>query len=84
MGALLMCAGRPLSASAVAVRAAYTIECVTKIMLGVRACAPDAQQLELQDLARLGVDRRKWLIHQRHIRLDRQCASEPAALLHAA
>ena len=51
---------------------------------GGRPPLPDAQQLELQDLARLGVDRREWLVHQQDARLDRERAREAAALLHAA
>src|ERR1700689_2889225 len=45
---------------------------------------PDAQQLELQDLARLGVDRGEGLVHQEHARLDGQRARQAATLLHAA
>ena len=45
---------------------------------------PDAQQFELQNLACLRVDRCKRLIHQQDIRLDGECASKTAPLLHAA
>src|SRR5262249_43562750 len=49
-----------------------------------RPALPDAQQLELQDLARLRVDRRERLVHQQYLRLDRERARQPGALLHAA
>src|SRR5450631_1651948 len=51
---------------------------------GGRPFIPDAQQLELQNLARLRVDRRERLIHQQHIRFDGERTRQPAALLHAA
>ena len=62
---------------------ASSIEWVTKT-IAVGRSLPDAQQLELQDLARLRIDRRERLVHQQHVRLDGERARQPAALLHAA
>src|SRR6185437_1646529 len=49
-----------------------------------RPLLPDAQKLELKNLARLRVDGRERLVHQQHVRLDGECAGKTAALLHAA
>ena len=49
-----------------------------------RPALPDPQQLELEDLPRLRVDRGERLVHQQHLRLDRERAGEAGALLHAA
>src|SRR5262249_52488545 len=49
-----------------------------------RPLLPDTQQFELQDLARLRIDGRKRFVHQQDVGFDRECASETAALLHAA
>ena len=76
--------GRPLSTTTRSpISTASSIEWVTNTIV-VGPLLPDAQQLELQDLARLRVDRGERLVHQQHVRLDRERACEPAALLHAA
>src|SRR6185312_11967060 len=45
---------------------------------------PDGQQLVLQEIARLHVERPEGLVHQQHLGLDRQRAGDAHALLHAA
>src|SRR3954454_10885649 len=42
------------------------------------------QQLLLQDLAGLGIERREWLVHEQDGRVHRKRPYEPDALLHAA
>ena len=49
-----------------------------------RPALPDPQQLELEDLPRLRVDRRERLVHQQDLRLRREGPGEPRPLLHAA
>src|ERR671933_429917 len=44
----------------------------------------DAHQLLLQQLARLGVQRAEWLVHQQDLGIERQRAGQAGALLHAA
>src|SRR5581483_2676440 len=45
--------------------------------------APDTEQLQLHDLASLRVERRKRLVHDQNLGVDRQGPGEIAALLHA-
>ena len=76
--------GRPLSTiTRWPSSTASSIEWVTKT-IAVGRSFPDPQQLELQDLARLRIDRGERLVHQQHARLDRERPCEAAALLHAA
>src|SRR5262245_51066846 len=42
------------------------------------------KQFFLKHFSRLGVHRRKRLVHQKDLRIDRQCARQADALLHAA
>jgi len=54
-----------------------------KMMVFARG-APDAQQLALQRLAGLRVERCEWLVHQQHFRIVGQAAGDRDTLLHAA
>ena len=45
---------------------------------------PDAQKLQLHEVARLSVEGGEGLVHQQDARIDRQGAGEIDALLHAA
>src|SRR5438270_3736956 len=45
---------------------------------------PDTPELQLHELARLGVQRRERLVHEQNLGLERQRPCQPDALLHAA
>ena len=51
---------------------------------GLFGAVMDVQQLALQGLARLRIERAERLVHQQHFRIDCQCARYADALLHAA
>ncbi len=50
----------------------------------LRSSDHSAEQVVLEDPARLLVDGGEGLVHQQHLRIDRERAREPDALLHAA
>src|SRR5688572_12899928 len=51
---------------------------------GLARALPDARHFLLHGLARLRVERAEGLVHQQHLRIERQHARERRALLHAA
>ena len=51
---------------------------------GAQLALEDADQLFLQQLAGLGVERAERLVHQQHLGFERECPGEAGALLHAA
>ena len=51
---------------------------------GLAGFLPDAQQLDLHQIAGLGIERRERLVHQQDVRIGGERAGETDALLHAA
>src|SRR5215510_3274342 len=60
------------------------VEVVGDEQNGLAGLALDPQQLQLQDLARLRIERAERLIHEQNRRIDGERASEIDALLHTA
>src|SRR5215471_5034658 len=51
---------------------------------GATRLVPDSLEFIVQKVACLGIERRKWFIHQQHIRFSSKCPSNGHSLPHAA